>query len=207
MKKIVVLCIALLLSGVAWSQDIGSNQGQIKTLVGNTSHFGFYGGLSFQASKLKNENIMMGGVKFAALINRTLGIGFEGYGIIPHSSSTNYLTGQDVIPLGGYGGLMLEPILFSNKAVHFTFPVSAGAGWLGYHEDWGNEFNNSSDLIEGDVFWYVQPGANVEFNISRAFRINLGINRRFVQDLDLPETTNDDFSKMGYYMTLKFGRF
>lgn len=192
----------------AWGQDSG-NSGDIKTLLGNgnSRHFGFYGGLSFKASKLKDETVMMGGFKVGARINRTIGIGFEGHGFIPYSASPNYITGQDVIPLGGYGGLMIEPILFSNKAIHFTFPVSAGAGWLGYHEDWGNEFNDNSDLIEGDVFWYVEPSANVEFNISRAFRLDLGISRRFVQDLDLPETTSDDFSKLSYYMTLKVGRF
>ena len=206
MKKIFVLCFALVMSTVAWAQDKGTS-GDIKTLVSNTHHFGFYGGLSFKGTKLKDETLMMGGFKMGVIINRTLGIGFEGYGLIPYTSSTEYLSGEDVIPLGGYGGLVLEPILFSNRAIHVTFPVSAGAGWLGYHEDWGSEFNNSSDLIEGDVFWYIEPGANVEVNISRAVRLDLGVSKRFAQDLELPETESDDFSKLGYYVTLKIGRF
>ena len=206
MKKIVIFCSCLLISFASWSQDIG-NSGDIKTLVGSTRHFGFYGGLSFKTSKLKNETLMMAGFKMGFVINRTLGIGFEGHGLIPYSASDQFISGEDVIPLGGYGGLLIEPVLFSNKAIHFTFPVSAGAGWLGYHEDWGNEFNNSSDLIEGDVFWYVEPGANVEFNISRSVRLDLGISKRFVQDLQLAETNADDFSKLNYSLTLKIGRF
>lgn len=208
MKKLIFFCLTLFIATSINAQDIGKgSSGDIKTLVGSTRHFGFYGGLSFKASKLKDETLMMGGFKGGIIINRTLGIGIEGYGLIPYTNSTNLLQGQEVIPLGGYGGFMLEPVLFSNKAIHLTFPVSAGAGWLGYHEDWGSEFNDSSELIDGDVFWYVEPGANVEFNVSRAIRLDLGISKRFVQDMQLDETTSDDFSKLSYYMTLKIGRF
>lgn len=206
MKKIVTFCICLLIATTSWAQNRG-NSGDIKTLVGQTRHFGFYGGLSFKTSKLKNENIMMAGVKVGGIINRTLGIGFEAHGLIPYSASDQYINGEEVIPLGGYGGLVLEPILFSNKAIHFTFPISGGAGWLGYHEDWGNDFSSSSELIEGDVFWYVEPGANLEFNISKSFRVDLGVSKRFVQDLELVNTSADDFSKLNYSLTLKFGRF
>ena len=103
--------------------------------------------------------------------------------------------------------MFLEPIFFSNNVVHITFPVSAGSGWIGYHEDFDEGQFENPELIEGDVFWYVEPGANVELNLARNFRLALGISKRFTQDLQLVDTSNDDFDKINYYLTLKIGSF
>ncbi|SMD32679.1 hypothetical protein SAMN04488029_1029 [Reichenbachiella faecimaris] len=187
------------------------NKHQIKTLTGKMNHSGGYGAISFKTSEFKDETLVMGGVRGAWIVNRTLAIGIDAYGIIP---TTKY---QDIDPndmtkklrlLGGYGGLMLEPILFSNEVVHLTFPVSAGAGWLGYEDPDHEDFLNDSDgIIDEDVFWYVEPGANLEINIAHNFRLDLGVSKRFTQDLQLVNTATDEFDEISYYLTLKIGGF
>lgn len=186
------------------------NRNQIKTLTGKMSHSGGYGAVSFKSSSFKDETLVMGGLRGAWVVNRTLAIGVDMYGIIPTTKYDN-IDPDDAQKrlrlLGGYGGLMLEPIFFSNEVVHITFPVSAGAGWLGYedpdHENSGHEDN----LVDEDVFWYIEPGANLEVNVARNFRIDFGVSKRFTQDLQLVNTPSDEFDKIGYYLTLKIGRF
>ncbi|MEP2023813.1 MAG: hypothetical protein ABJH98_03950 [Reichenbachiella sp.] len=187
------------------------NKNQIKTLTGRMNHSGGYGAVSFKSSSFKGETLVLGGLRGAWIVNRTLAIGLDMYGIIP---TTKYRDVDDTDPwnelrlLGGYGGIMLEPIFFSNEVVHITFPVSAGAGWLGYEDpDQESFWSNNDGLIDDDVFWYIEPGANLEVNIARNFRIDLGVSKRFTQDLQLMNTESDEFDEINYYLTLKIGGF
>jgi len=183
---------------------------EIQTLAGNNSHHGGFGAISFRASEFNGKDIILTGFRGGWIINRALAIGFEGYGIIPTAAYENIdpdisLNSRSV---GGYGGLFLEPIILSNKVVHVTFPIAGGAGWLGYIVDW--EQNNNfyvNDLIDDDVFWYVEPGAALELNVARNFRINMGASYRFIQDLELVSTSTSAFDAWNYFLTLKFGRF
>ncbi len=61
--------------------------------------------------------------------------------------------------------------------------------------------------MDDDVFWYVEPGASLEFNISRAFRMAFGVSKRITQDLELVNTKGADFENMNFFMTLKVGKF
>jgi hypothetical protein len=179
-------------------------------LGGKNSHQGGFGGFSFRGTEFNNKDIIMAGFRGGWIINRALAIGFEGHGIIPTAEYENIdpdypMTSRSV---GGYGGMFLEPIILSNKVVHITFPISGGAGWLGYIVDW--EHNNnyySNDLIDDDVFWYVEPGAALELNVARNFRINLGASYRFTEDLDLASTSPAAFEAWNYFITFKFGSF
>ncbi len=182
----------------------------IKTLSGSMSHSGGFGALSFRSTEFRDESLVLAGLRGGWIINRTLGIGIEGHGVIPTAKFTDIDPLNEVNILGGYGGMFLELIFFSNEVVHVTFPVSGGAGWLGYHlvsEDNTMPFPPSDKEVDGDVFWYIEPGGNLEFNISRNFRLDLGISKRFTQDLELINTESDAFDKLNYYITLKIGGF
>ena len=216
MKKLIGYLFALSLLfvvGQAQAQDADEEchgcppSHDIKTLAGSVRHFGFYGGLSFRSTELNKESLMMAGVRLGFIANRSLGIGFEAYGIVPTTNYRNIIPNQSVIPLGGYGGLTIEPILWSNKAVHLTFPVTGGAGWLGYHEDWNEDYYNNGDLLADDVFWYVEPGINAEINISRVLRVDIGVSKRFLQDFTLLNTPASAFETLNYTFGLKIGRF
>ncbi len=182
----------------------------IKTLSGSMNHSGGFGALSFRSTQFRNESLVLGGLRGGWIINRTLGIGIEGHGIIPTAKYLNIDPQDEVKLLGGYGGLFLELIFFSNEVVHLTFPVSGGAGWLGYHRVLeGNTvpFDPDGGEVDSDVFWYIEPGASVEFNISRNFRLDLGISKRLTQDLELINTDAEAFDQLNYFMTLKVGGF
>ncbi len=183
---------------------------EIQTLGGKNSHHGGFGAVSFRVSEFNNKDIIMVGFRGGWIINRALAIGFEGHGIIPTAEFEAIDPG---VPLrsrfvGGYGGMFLEPIIFSNKVVHVTFPIAGGAGWLGYVVDW-EQHNNyyPNELIDEDIFWYVEPGAALELNVARNFRINMGASYRFTRDVALINTSSSAFEAWNYFLTLKFGGF
>jgi len=186
------------------------NPYQVHTLSGKDQHSGGYGAIIFKGSEFKEMPILILAIRGAWVVNRSLGIGLEIDGLLPVSKY------EDIDPeginssylIGGYGGFLLEPILWSNTVVHLTFPVTAGAGWMGYIEDWeNNSYYYNGDIYDDDIFWYIEPGVNLEVNVARFFRINLGVSKRFTQDLVLINTPSDAFDNINYSVTLKFGGF
>ncbi|UII34498.1 hypothetical protein LVD17_11825 [Fulvivirga ulvae] len=181
---------------------------EVRTLSGGGGyHSGGFGAVSFKSSEFQDKILVMGGFRAGWIINRTLAIGFEGYGVIPTAEFDNIVPGRNAVLLGGYGGMFLEPIIFSNQVVHVTFPLAGGAGWLGLHDDWEEDYDRDEEIIDEDVFWYVEPGVALELNVSRHFRINCGISKRFTEDLKLLASDANEFEKLNYFLTLKFGKF
>lgn len=185
----------------------------IKTIAGGSQHSGGFGALSFRSTSFRDEAMVLAGVRGGWIINRSIAIGFEGHGIVPTAKfdDIDNALNSKVVVYGGYGGFFLEPIIFSNQVVHLVFPISAGAGWMGYEEDWESQYGspgyNSNGFIDEDVFWYVEPGAALEVNIARNFRIDLGASKRFTQDLELVQTSESAFDKWNFFVTLKIGSF
>ncbi len=220
MKSLLTLLLCACVSITTFAQDDDEvtyvkhrkwqhgNQGRIKTLAGSGYHSGGFGAISFRFSDFQDETLAMAGFRGGWIINRTLAIGLEGHGIIPTAEFQEILPGRDAVLLGGYGGMFLEPILFSNEIVHVTFPIAGGAGWLGFHDDWeDNDDVDNEELIDDDVFWYLEPGVGLEVNVARHFRIGMGVTKRFTQDLELDFARDSDFENLNYFLTLKFGRF
>lgn len=190
-------------------EQAAKRRDDIRTLSGNMSHSGGFGALSIRSTSFRDEAMVLAGLRGGWIINRTLGIGLEAHGIIPTAKYDNIDPDREVVALGGYGGMFLELIFFSNEVVHVTFPVSAGSGWIGYHLDFDDDNlpTNENRLVNEDVFWYVEPGASLEVNLSRSFRLAMGTSKRFTQDLDLINTRKQAFDKMNYFVTLKVGGF
>lgn len=187
-----------------------SSGSDIKTLSGSLNHSGGFGALSFRTTEFRGEPMVLGGVRGGWIINRSLAIGIEAHGIVPTAKFDDIDPLNTVVTLGGYGGMFLEPIFFSNQVIHITFPVSAGSGWLGYVLDW-EDYGGGSSIPnveeDSDIFWYVEPGVDIEVNIARNFRLALGVSKRFTQDLELEKTADGDFNGLNYFLTLKIGGF
>jgi len=182
------------------------NKGEIRTISGNNYHSGGFGAVAFKGGDYLDQTLVMAGIRGGWIINRAIAMGFEGWGIIPTVRLTDVYPFSDVIVLGGYGGFFIEPIFFSNEIVHFTLPVSAGAGWIGYQETAPN-FDYYGTVVSEDVYWYVEPGIALELNVSRHFRMDFGVSKRFTQDFDMINTPSDAFDELSYFLTLKFGGF
>jgi len=186
---------------------------QIKTLNKNSRHNGFFFALGVKTSAYADQTLVMTGVRIGWIINRSLAIGLDGFGVLPTVKFEEEVSidGQAYIKysslVGKTAGIFLEPIFFSNEVIHLTFPISSGIGYLGYgNNSWDYEMSEY-DSRNTDVFWYIEPGANLEINVARSFRVAFGVTKRFTQDTNRKIINDKEFDQLSYFLTLKIGRF
>ncbi|MFP4059827.1 MAG: hypothetical protein ACLFUC_05035, partial [Bacteroidales bacterium] len=121
MKKIVLLLQMILLAHVVVGQEEKyPENGEIKTIFDNDNTIGGYGGIDIGYSLINKTDAVTIGGRGAMIAGHTLALGFAGKGFI-----TNYFpadNNQDALLTGGYGGLLIEPILFPKFPVHLSIP-------------------------------------------------------------------------------------
>ncbi|MGX1931287.1 hypothetical protein [Flagellimonas sp. 2504JD4-2] len=144
---------------------------------------GVYLGLSTYFGEIDGKETYRGSLKVAYVANRKFEVGFVGS--VLYSEQDNPLTTNEDL-LAAYGGLHLEPILFSESAVNLSFPVLIGAGGAGYL---GNNFDDriGEEIDEDDIdaIFVLEPGVSLLFNVSRYLQLEAGVKYRFSSKLDL----------------------
>ncbi|MDX9695921.1 MAG: hypothetical protein RBT49_09035 [Bacteroidales bacterium] len=162
---------------------------------------------------------LMGG-RLGFIFNEKYSIGLGGYGLVTEHT-TNYLddiTDPNYNPdakIGfGYGGLVFEYTIFGNKMIHFTIPVLVGGGVASLYnkdvdfsddltwEEWSDQLS-----YESSGFFVVEPGVNIEVNVTKFMRFDLGASYRLVQFAEMDYLTDDDLSNLAVNASLKFGIF
>jgi hypothetical protein len=155
----------------------------------------------------EDASLLIGG-RIGMTFNEKFTLGLGGYGLVNNS---NFDTGDAMYPearIGmGYGGLALEYTFFSNKKVHFTIPVLVGAGGVYVYEDVDDFFNNTWDEIENSAAFVVEPGVNIELNLFKFFRVDLGASYRMVSETSLNYLSDEDLSDLTINVGFKFGFF
>jgi len=212
-KALFTLALSFLSAFVIYGQD--NKAFEMQTLSSSSSSVGGYGSLNTNFSSFRDLGMVSMGVNGAVVINHSFAIGIEGYGVFPSTEFSDFTTLDTTINTtltGGWGGLHFEGIFSPEKAIHFVIPVSGGAGWLGYinkynsyHEN--NPYDNYDYLMDDTFFWYIEPGAGVEMNIAKFFRIYLGATYKFTTGIDLKNTPENELDKFNARLLLKFGKF
>ena len=116
-----------------------------------------------------------------SLMNHIFALGFRASGFISDMPYDNILPGEKVFLQGGYGGLLLEPVVGAWLPVHVTFPVMIGGGALlynkeGFYEDIGEDYAYEDwEVVDTDAFFVIEPGVNLEFNKAKFFRVGLEV--------------------------------
>ena len=154
MIKLKPLLPILLLGCVAWGQA-QENEDYIEFNDRKNVVHGVYLGLTTYFGEIDNKDTYLGGIKVAYVANRQFEVGFVGVFLYSEQDNPRTLN-EDLI--GGYGGLHLEPILFSKSLVNLSFPVLIGAGGVGYL---GNDFDDrigDIDRDDIDAVFVVEPG-------------------------------------------------
>jgi hypothetical protein len=218
MKKTVIFSLlAILLSSPLFGQEKDStrkefeykSRDEFKTIFGQNRPGGQYGAFSFGYSVIDNEQAMIFGGKFEWVVDHKIGFGFGGNGFINEYHYDVNLQ-RNVFLTGGYGGVIIEPILFPRFPVHVSFPVLLGVGGISYITKDPEFYHNM--IEDSEVFLIAEPAAEIEFNITRHFRLALGITYKFTTpfNVGLSSTTpvsSDAIENWSYTMTFKFGRF
>ena len=111
---------------------------------------------------------------------------------------------------GGYGGILVEPIIFGRAPVHITIPIIAGVGGIAYTSNLFKQlgYNQWDSYVEDtEVFLIAEPGVELEFNVLKFFRFSLTATYRFTSSLQLVDTHGDVLRGFSTGVNLKFGKF
>lgn len=190
------------------------NDQEMKTIFGDKQHAsGGYGAIIFGYTQISGQDAFLGGIKGGWLINHGVTLGLAGFGFINDVSQSNSVDNYRTNLAGGYGGLLVEPILFPKYPVHVTFPIIIGAGGISYYEDYWNSSDGShppgyyDGYLDSDAFFVFEPGLEIELNIVSFFRIAVGGSYRYTSDINLIGHDPDLLRNFNAYFTLKFGKF
>ncbi len=214
MKKISLLFIIILFGLNAIAQDTG-NEKEYKTLIGgeNITHGG-YGGVSINYSKIDGEDAILVGVRGGWIINHGISIGVGGYGFANDIDYNKTIEGDEDINYdfaGGYGGLIIEPIIGAKWPVHISFPIMIGAGGVSYNNDYWTDDDDPCTYYnyteDSDAFLVIEPGLEIELNMVKFMRLALGGYYRHTSNIDIVDTKSDMLNGFSCGITLKFGKF
>lgn len=186
MKKLVttVLALSLLTFGVVSAQD--ENDDYLEFNDRNNIVHGVYLGLTTEFGEIDGKNAYLGGLKIAYVANQQFEVGFVGKFFYSEQDVFNNNLSRTEDLIGVYGGLHIEPILFSKSRINLSFPLLVGAGAVGYIDnDFDDDFDEEITEDDLDGFVVVEPGVSLLFNVNRFLQFETGVKYRFSSKIDL----------------------
>ncbi len=216
--KLITVVLLLVLSNALFAQEEEVQpENNFNTLFGEQITYGGYGALSMGYSQIADYNAFTFGVQGAWVIGHGVAIGFAGRAFITETA-IDIVSYDDWASIGGgYGGFFIEPIFFGKQPIHFTTPVIIGMGAVSYGGRTEYEHYDYNENNEWDEFFIVEPGIEVELNITRFFRLAAGVSYRFASDVKLVARdfmggeqivlSDSDMNSLNFKLAFKFGKF
>ncbi|MEW4922360.1 hypothetical protein [Algibacter sp. 2305UL17-15] len=213
MQKIIITAIVLAMCSSVFSQKKETDEYIQFDDRKNTVH-GVYIGLTQHLGELSDEWASFTTLKLAYVANRKLEIGVAGtFFFSEQPNTTGVFRGDETLLIGGYAGLHLEPILFGTKFISVSFPILIGGGaitLLEEKESGGYDFTTDeidAGKIEFDSFFIVEPGVNLQYNISRFVQLETGVKYRFSDAFRVVHSDKDYMNGFSAGLGLKIGIF
>ena len=203
MKTKILIFALMAFSTFGFAQEIktlSSNDG-----VNNTSKSG-YGGPLIEVPYINSDwGIVIGG-KGGFIINRQFAFGGIGKALVSNNNFLgDNLNGNENASLDlrfGAGGFFVEYIFKLESPIHFSIPVNFMAGGITIEDA---TFEGAE--IESSGIFIIEPGINLEFNVSNAFIPAISISYRQVFGSSLVNLSNEDISGVNIGLIFKFGKF
>ena len=211
-RTIVIASILIATTLIATAQEENeyttiNAKDDVNTLFRKPHSNGGYGSITFGVGSINNKATFISGFRGGWIIDHGLALGIGGYAFFNNLSfdDSSYENGL----VGGYGGFLIEPIIFAKSPVHVSFPILIGGGGLATVNDPSNwEYYD----YNGAAFFVFVPGVELELNVVQFFRIAIGVNYRYTPDINLTDFDGNALPKdvmRGFTgtLTLKFGKF
>lgn len=186
------------------------NPGQVQTLFDPHSGSGGYGAFTIGYTKINSQDALLMGGRGAWIIGHGFGLGLGGYGFI-NDPIYDPIDDLNYSLAGGYGGLLMEPILFGWFPVHLSLPIMIGAGGVANTSYTANVYDPyeywDGYVEEATAFFVAEFGAEIEFNLVRFFRLALFGSYRYTSDIQMVGIPANALRGWSAGMTFKFGSF
>ena len=162
-------------------------------------------------STLFGIGALYGGLKGAFLFDHTYAFGLS-YGSfltevhVLGPGTTGEVTGFNEVMM--YAGFYFDYITTFNSPVQISFPTLIGGGGILLLEKMPpNPISGIVDekLVEGVVYFVLEPAINLEINLSKVIRIGLGGGYRFIINSDLERFSDKDLSAPSVNFNIKIG--
>lgn len=164
-------------------------------------------------SSLYGEGELYGGLKAALLFNHhyAFGLSFGSFlteAVTDGPGSQGDTTGLNTVMM--YGGFYLDYVTTFDAPVQISFPTIIGGGGILLLEKMEpHPVSGIIDekMVEGGVYFVLEPAINLEINLSRVIRIGIGGGYRFVINSDLERFSDNDLSAPTLNFNIKFGAY
>ncbi len=204
MKSKFLVLIALLIATQALAKD------KAETIFGgeDVTHGG-YGALEMKYSRLFDHNAILIGGRGGWIIDHSFSIGGGGYGLVSSPLVEGYKEDVDTnyYARAGWGGLYLQYAYKPNKVVHIIMSSLIGGGGLSYTPELDLMEEDIDGEYESSGFFIFEPGIGAEINFLKFFRMEVGASYRFIGGLNIPHSSDADFSGLSINCAFKFGKF
>ena len=225
-KILTIVALFFTSIGNIYSQKEVSNKNerennQIETLFSKDQKIthGGYAGFEFGYTQIVDRPAIITGFHAAWVIDHTIELGIIGKGYITNPVPDLNLENESYMYTGGYGGLHIAANVFGNKPINVTFPLTVGAGSISYIKtQYYDLYNNYYDDCYAEnhyAYLVLEPGVEVQLNMTRFFRISAGISYRYTSDIYLIYSNTNSESVINPSIMrginagikLKFGKF
>jgi len=187
---------------------------EIKSILSKDNEIQGFGGIDGKLGDIRGDRTLFLGAYGGVIVNRSFLFGVAAYGLASQPGFEGFVPSanqfKELKRYGGYGGLLIGATVFGREVVHLSMPVLLGAGNLEISDDsfFGPQVGSSNDFtIERSAFFIVEPGLQLEFNITSYLRLAAGANYRWVTGLELENATDNDLSGWGGVLSVRVGRF
>ncbi len=215
MKRLLLFIVVLSTLTMAFGQVDENEQikpkkdNEMMTLLGRGNSIGGYGALSMAYTQIDGKDAFSFGARGAAIMGHSFALGIGGSGFVTDLFFDPNL-GMDVNIAGGYGGLLFEPIFLPKYPIHLSVPVLVGVGGIAYNSVDRN-FQDNWYVEDSEAFFVVEPGAEIELNVTRFFRFAFGAYYRVTSNIQLQQqyqnVPKDILNGFSYGVSFKFGKF
>jgi hypothetical protein len=179
---------------------------EIRTLIERSDEIGGYGGLSVLYSQIDAKDAFVFGARGGLIMGHIFALGIGGTGFINDSHLDNALD-RNVSLAGGYGGMFFEPIIFPRFPVHISIPVFIGIGGVAYTSIEIGQWENDYFVEDSETFLVLEPGFEMEMNLTQFFRFSMGAYYRYTSEIELLNTDKDVLNGFSFGVNFKFGKF
>jgi hypothetical protein len=216
---IMLLFAAILMAVQVDAQQLNNGEEeQFVTVFGNESNaVGGYISLGLGNTIINDNNAFFGQFRLAARLGHSFSIGIAGAGFSDWMYGLNYdrpgLSPDGYYIEGGYGGILLEPVFAPKLPVHLSFPILIGAGGVAFTEDregydWDDwEYDTERFVLASNAYFVVEPGVELEFNLSRFVRMGAGVSYRFTNAIDVAGRKEYLLNGLSCSVNIKLGVF
>ena len=215
MKTRLLLAALMTIGIMAFSFGQERTGNEMQTIFGDTDNkidHGGYGAISIGYTQIDGEDVMTLGGRAAWVIDHHVAIGLAGKAFVNSIYIDDYWEPNydGFYLVGGYGGFFVEPILFPNYPVHVSFPILIGGGGLALNDHTWHDYEWEDDYYEPydwDSYFVLEPGAEIELNLVKFFRVAFGASYRYTSDMHMANVPKNMMSGFNGYVTFKFGAF